>query len=334
MTTDLEGRLRVDLAIDSKRAELRAPEWNGSPIVAVAHLDSPRWPSRTIAFAAALVLVAGAVVAIAAHRDASRATGFVPPGTEVPLTDEFPRTEPSPASIPTDWSVLAKPGSVQAASAPGIGGWLLKFDNVDYDETSGTVGARRCLAMADVEAVAGLICGPASSASAAGSGGDSSGKRAQWVTVPAGASSVGYVDGAGKSWWQRPVDRMVIFPRTETDGTFTAYADDGTVLQVFDAATDFGGVEPANSEEDSLTLTQRRDLHDLVREQMRNCVDSYGATYPNGLMFPVLPALADPGAWDACVAHARTVVDQRFAAIGGRLTSTNPVINESVDTSP
>jgi hypothetical protein len=334
MTTDLEECLRADLAIDSECAELRAPEWHGVPIVAVAHGESPRWTSRSIGFAAALMLVAGTVVAIAARRDEPRAAGFVPPGTEVPLTDEFPRTEPSPSSIPTDWSVLAKPGSVHGASAPAIGGWLVKFDSVDYDETSGTVSARQCLAMADVEAVVGLVCSPSGDPSPAGSGGDSSGKRTQWVSVPSGASAVGYVDGAGKFWWQRPIDQMVIFPRVESDGTFTAYADDGTVLQVFDTATNFGGVVRANSQEDSLTLAQRRDLHDLIREQMRNCVDSYGATYPNGLMFPVLPVDVDPGAWDACVAQAKTVVDQRFAALGGRLTSTNPVINESVDSSP
>jgi hypothetical protein len=86
---------------------------------------------------------------------------------------------------------------------------------------------------------------------------------------------------------------MVIFPRVESDGTFTAYADDGTVLQVYDPTSDFGGVAAAASE-DSLTLSERRDLHDLVGEQMRNCLDAYGATYPNGLMFRA-PHRSQPG---------------------------------------
>ncbi len=333
MTVDLEERLRTELALDAERADLCAPEWNHVWSAPMPQARGPRRLTRTLSVAAALVLVGGAALAIAARRDDPSAFGFVPPGTEVPLTDEFPRTEPSPASIPTDWSTVAKPGSVKAASSPGIGGWLLKFDDVDYDEASGSVSARQCLAMADVKGTTGLICGPANSASGAGSGGDSSGQRAQWIRVPAGASAVGYVDGGGKLWWQRPIDGMVIFPRIESDGMFTAYADDGTVLQVFDPATNFGGVEP-DATEDSLTLNERRDLHALVREQMRDCVDSYGAMYPNGLMFPVLPVDSDPGAWDACAADAKTVVDQRFAALGGRLIPTNPVVNDSVDTSP
>ena len=333
MTIDLEDRLRADLALDSERAELRAPEWSDVRIGVMSLADAPRRLSRTLSIAAALILVAGAALAIATRRSDSRATGFVPPGTEVPLTDEFPQTEPSPASIPTDWAVLAKPGSVQTASVPGIGGWLVTFDNVDYDETTGTISARQCLAMADVDATLGMICGPANNTTAAGSGGEGSGKRVQWVSVPSGASSVGYVDGAGKSWWQRPVGRMAIFPRTQSDGTFTAYADDGTVLQVFVPATNFGAVESAATE-DSLTAGERRDFHEIVREQMRNCVNSYGATYPFGLIFPVLPVDADPTAWDACVAYITTAVDNRFAAFGGRVIPTDPVINESVDTSP
>ena len=186
-----------------------------------------------------------------------------------------------------------------------------------------------CLAMSEPKATFGMIC--PLDGSGACSGGDATGDRSQWVNVPPETSVVGYIDGSGKTWWQRPIGRLAMFPRSGSDGTFTAYSDDGAVLRTFSPATELdvsgtarglvtdSGLNNATAMEDSLTPGEREDLRQIVRDHMRNCVEASGSTYPHGAMFPIAPADADPAMWDNCVDGARTVVDQRFAALGGHL---------------
>jgi hypothetical protein len=330
MTTDLEERLRADLASDALTAPLVAPEWNELSVRVVDDAHQPRRLPRSLSIAAAVVLLAGGVTALVSQRADPQAGSFTPPGEEFPLTDEFPRTEPTPASLPTDWAAVARPGSAVFASAPGLDGWLATFETVDYDYTTGTLAQWTCLAMSAPQAEFGMIC--PLDGSGGGSGGDGAAGRSQWVNVPAGTSVVGYIDGTGKMWWQRPIGRLAMFPRSRDDGTFTAYSDDGTALQTFSPATelDVSGMEQgaltdsglnagATAMEDSLTPGEREDFRQIVRDRMRNCVEASGATYPNGPMFPVVAADADPATWDNCVDNVRTGVDQRFAALGGHL---------------
>jgi hypothetical protein len=326
MTIDLEDRLREELALDADRAPIAAPEWNDTAMVATRQVHLPRrWP-RAVSIAAAIILIAAGSVALMSRAVEPTATGYVPPGEEFPLTAEFPRTDPTPASLPTNWSAIARPGSAQFASASGLDGWLATFETVDYDYTTGTLAQWTCLAMSSPQATFSMIC-PLDE-SGGGSGGDPSAGRSQWVNVPPGTSVVGYVDGSGRSWWQRPIGRLAMFPRSNSDGVFTAYSDDGTTLRTLSPATELDvpgivrGSGPsigATAMEDSLTAGEREDLRQIVRDQMRNCVDASGATYPNGLNFPVLPAGADSTAWDSCVTYVMSTVDARFAALGGHL---------------
>jgi hypothetical protein len=325
VTTDLEDRLRTELAIDAANVRLAAPEWSGFTVLTSDPERPSRWP-RAASIAAAIVLVGAGAIAVMSRADEPKAGGYVPPGEQFPLTDEFPRTEPTPASLPTDWAAVARPGSARFASAPGLVGWLATFETVDYDYTTGTLAQWTCLAMSEPQATFGMIC--PLDGSGAGSGGDSTADRSQWVNVPAGTSVVGYIDGTGRAWWQRPIGRLAMFPRSVSDGTFAAYSDDGTVLRTFSPATelDVSGMEQgsvidtgATPMEDSLTPGERNDLREIVREQMRNCVESSGATYPDGPMFPVAGDDADSTTWDNCVDNARTVVNRRFAALQGHL---------------
>jgi hypothetical protein len=340
MTTDLEDRLRADLASDALTAPLTAPEWNELSVRVVDDARQPRRLARSLSIAAAVVLLAGGVTALVWPRAEPQARSFTPPGEEFPLTDEFPRTEPTPASLPTDWSAVARPGSAVFASAPGLHGWLVTFETVDYDYTTGTLAQWTCLAMSTPQAEFGMIC--PLDGSGGGSGGDGTAGRSQWVNVPAGTSVVGYIDGIGKTWWQRPVGRMAMFPRSGSDGTFTAYSDDGTVLRTFSPASrlDVSGMAPdsvtepelntaATAMEDSLTPGERDDFRQIVRDQIRNCVEASGATYPNGPMFPVLTASA-AATWDNCVDYVRTTVQQRFAGLGGHLVPTEATANTAV----
>ena len=328
MTTNLEDRLRTELAIDAANAQLSAPEWNGFTVLASKQPGRPRW-SRAVSIAAAIVLIAAGAGAVMSRAVEPRATGYTPPGEEFPLTDEFPRTEPTPASLPTEWSAVARPGSAHFASALGLDGWLVTFETVDYDYTTGTLAQWTCLAMSAPQATFGMIC--PLDGNGAGSGGDATAGRSQWVNVPPGTSVVGYIDGSGKTWWQRPIGRLAIFPRSGSDGTFTAYSDDGAVLRTFSPATELdvsgtvpglvtdSGLSTATAMEDSLTPGEREDFRQIVRDHMRNCVEASGSTYPHGAMFPIAAADADPAMWDNCVEGLRTVVDQRFAALGGHL---------------
>jgi hypothetical protein len=309
MTIDLEDRVRAELARDAERAPLTVPEWEDVTVVANEPRPDRRW-ARTMSSAAALLLLAGAVVAVASRGDGSPAAGFVPPGQELALTELSMGDIPA-ADWPVDMGRVAKPGSVHVASVPGVGGWIMVYDALDYTEFSGTVHPFRCMAYAGAG-----ICLPVETTI---NGGSSDGKRSQWVNVPSGASIVGYVDGNGQTFWQRPIGGLSMFPRVRTDGQFTAYAQNGTVLATVNFATAGPGRDMYGGLLDTFTPQQEDQLHYMTRDLTKACLQRAGATFPDDPMFPVMPTNADPGAWDTCVAATKAAIDKQFADWGGRL---------------
>jgi hypothetical protein len=337
MTLDLEDRLRIELRHDADRARLTAPEWNDVQVVH-AHSAPRRSLPRVISIAAAVVLIGGGAVALGSRRSEPSAAGFVPPGQEFPLTE-------LPLSVLAGWKSpdLARPSSSRVATVPGVDGWLLTYEKLGFNRFSGTTELYRCDALIQLDG-SGTDCEPDiatigivpfrmhdSTSPSANSDGTSD-THAQWRFLPAGTAVVGYVDGAGRSWWQRPVGRLAVFPFTENLGQMTAYSDAGHVLQVAsektqeEALTRLYGPLPIAPDVTSLTDDQQDQLFQLIQELTRSCLDAAGATYPYGPTFPVLPATADPDIWNRCAIATKASVDKQSAEWGGHMVKqTNPV---------
>lgn len=271
--------------------------------------------------AAAVTVVVGGLAAIAARQGEPAVTEqpsarFVPPGEEFPLTEidlgSLPPTDP-----PVGFGRIAEPASVRVVTAAGLDGWTVVFQAIGYTEFSGTVHEFRC-----EEAPGHSGCVPMAGYDNLGA---RSGEREQWTTVPAGTAVVGYVDGAGRSYWQQPVGRVAIFPHVGADGVFTAYGENGGVIEVRDfTAYSPPAASPYGEAADTLTTDQREMLHDMTVEVLRDCLNQAGATYPNGESFPVLPATSRPDTWDQCVAATKHAVDQQFVNWAARLLPLDP----------
>lgn len=106
-----------------------------------------------------------------------------------------------------------------------------------------------------------------------------------------------------------------------------------TVLATITFATAGPGFNPYDGPLASLTVAQSEQLSQMTRDLTRACVEAAGATFPYGPVFPMMPAGADPNAWDTCVDQTKAAVDEQFAEWGGHLvpqelpapTATEPV---------
>jgi|GEM_PF-3904150 len=327
MITDLEEQLRTELALDADLARLTSPEWYE---VTVVPEPGPRHGARWLritAAAAVLILAIGGIVAIATRsQDDDGAVGFVPAGEERPLT-ELPLTD-STVEPTLDMGRVAKPGSVHVITVTGDDAWLIRYDAVDYAEFSGTVHPFHCMGTSGMGS-----CEPEET----DMGGSSDGKHALWVGVPSNAAFVGYADGAGHSQWQRPVGGMSMFASADTDGHFTAWATDGTVLETLDFTTAGPVRDMYSGAVDTLTPDQEDQLHAMTRDLTKACLVTEGATFPGDRLLPVMDANAGSAAWEKCVAETKAAVDQQFSEWGGRLalrtaTSTEPIPSHTTNT--
>lgn len=328
MTTDLEDQLRTEFALDADLARLTSPEWYEVTVVSEQVTRHRVRGLRITAAAAVLVFAIGGIVVIAARsQDDAGSVGFVPPGEELPLI-ELPLTESTVVQT-LDMGRVAKPGSVHVVTIAGDDVWLMRYDALDYAEFSGTVHPFHCMGTSGMGA-----CVPEET----DLGGSTNDKRAQWVAVPSNADLVGYTDGAGHSQWQRPVGGMAMFATTsETGGHFTAWAEDGTVLETLD----FAGTDPPRDlyggAIDTLTPDQEDQLHHMTRDLTKACLSGEGATFPGDKLVPVMQASAGPAAWEKCVAETKAAVDQQFSEWGGRLalrtvTATRPIPSDTTNT--
>lgn len=319
MTIDLEEQLRTEFALDADLARLSSPEWYEVTIVpAPGSSHGVRW-LRIAATAAVLILAIFGIVVIAARaQDESATLGFVPTGEELPLI-ELPLTE-STLEQTVDMGRVAKPGSVHVITIAGEDKWLMAYDAVDYAEFSGTVHPFHCMGTSEMGS-----CVPEETAI----GGFSDGKRAQWVGVPSNAAFVGYIDGAGRPLWQRPLGGMAMFPAVDTDGQFTAWTDDGTVLETVDFATSGPVLDMYGGAVDTLTPDQEDQLHYMTRDLTKTCLIAEGATFPGDKLLPVMVQSTGPAAWQKCVGESRVAVEQQFTEWGGRLA-----VRQTTDSEP
>jgi hypothetical protein len=285
----------------------------------ITELAKPRRLGRALSIAAAVTLIVAGGVALSSHQTERPAAAFTPPGEEYPLT-EVPLSQ-LPAYNSTN---LAKQGTAYLATAPGLSGWLVSYESPRFNQFTGTVQLYRCSGF--IHPTGGLSEGCSPQVATIDFGPDDSGgphSHVSWSSVPPGTALVGYADGGGKSWWQRPIGHLAFFPRSGDLGQMTAYADDGTVLQVADqiaqekSLTDVYGPFPIAPDIVSINPEQRTQLVLMSRDLTRSCLNAAGATYPYGQMFPVLPAGSDPSTWDDCVAATKAAVDKQFAEWGG-----------------
>jgi hypothetical protein len=328
MITDLEEQLRTEFALDADLARLTSPEWYEVTVVPEPGTrHGVRW-LRVSAAAAVLILALGGIAVIATRsQDDSDSVGFVPAGEELPLI-ELPLTA-STVEQTVDMGRVAKPGSVHVISIAGDDAWVMRYDAVDYAEFSGTVHPFHCMGYSGMGS-----CAPEETVL----GGSSDGKRARWVDVPSNAAFVGYTDGAGHSQWQRPVGGMAMFPTTSnTDGHFTAWAEDGTVLETLDFAAPGPPRDLYGGAVDTLTPDQEDQLHYMTRDLTKACLVGEGATFPSDKLLPVMDASAGSAAWEKCVAETKAAVDEQFSEWGGRLAlraavATEPIPSDTTNT--
>jgi hypothetical protein len=318
MTTDLEDRLRIELSTDALRAPLTTPDWSDVTVRVPTSSRPSRLP-RSLSMAAALLLVAAGVAAVMSRHDVKPATGFVPSGEEMPLKEIS--LDELHADQPIDMGRIAKPGSVHVVTVPGVAGWVMAYDALDYTEYSGTVRPFRCMAAPEMG-----MCVPTEMTIESGW---TTVDRSQWANVPGGTSVVGFVDTTGDTHWQRPIGGISFFPSDQSGGTFTAYAEDGTVLATLDFATAAPMPDLYSGAVDTLTTDQREQMHDMVVDLTRECLVGAGATFPYNNFFAVMPAGADPAVWDYCLLRTTATVKHQFFEWGGRLEVPPPTTTNS-----
>jgi hypothetical protein len=310
VNTTLERRLRDAFARSAATALVNRPAGGDQPLYVIRPTETTSTPRR-FGRPALLVGAAAATVALLVTLRETRhdpTPAFRPVGTEVPLTQV----------APVDPGVPVDPGSLVGLHVIGHPTVTIY---VTLDWQDGHVVEHRCTA-----SDGGAGCSPAWNWAAPDLSATSTvDNRAgtfnlyTWANVPAGTAFVAWNSPSGPVW-QRPVAGFVGLPFTSEigDDRLVAYDAAGETIDAVDitvyydrlrSATPPGGwqTDPANPEflayatTDDLSTAERADLRALTIATVATCLDRRDAT------------------WDACVTETETIVDARFAAIGGRI---------------
>jgi hypothetical protein len=317
LDTELEAAICSALVTDAARAPRPAPQWDG--LAQYSTSDRERRRSPWVA-AAAVGLVAAAIGGAIALRPSTssrvvRTAGFIPAGTEFPLTDLGPATQSM--SITTD-------GLSRKVSVPGLDSLTvaraLTYGNGPTAEQAecmfpGTIGVEGSWGMCNTEAMGYRI------PDVLHSFGESTLNGVQqppfdysaWTNVPADAAFVSFAGGA-QQLWQRPLFGMAVFP---TLGLATAYSADGTEL----ARIDFhkaSASDPATDPGPFYTVSdaQNEELRLLTISATAACLTAHGGTVAGASNVAVFdPSVNQVEIWEGCVAETKRIVAERLAAM-------------------
>jgi hypothetical protein len=317
--TELESAIRSALATDAARVPRPGPSWDGLPRYATS--DRERRRSPWVA-AAAVGLVAAAIGGAIALRSATspqvvRAAGFIPAGTEFPLTDLGTATQSVPfGGVTTDR--LLRRVSVPGHDSLTVVRTLIYVHGPTAERAECISPGTNIFCLAEEmgsllpkvfhfygEAVSNGVPEPPLDI-------------AVWTNVPADAAYVSFIGGA-QELWQRPVLGMAVFP---TLGLATAYSKDGTELTRIDmdkaSATDpLTNLRPLYDVSDA----QGEELRLLTNSMMASCLTAHGGTSTgnsttgDGNVVVFNPSVDQVEVWDGCVIETKRVVADRVTAM-------------------
>jgi hypothetical protein len=311
--TELETAIRSALATDAARAPRPAAQWDG--LAEYATSEHKRRRSPWVA-AAAVGLVAAAIGGAIALRSTTsphvvRTAGFIPAGTEFPLTDLGTATQSVPfGGITTD-------GLLRNVSVPGLASLAVQR-TLNYGNGR-TAELTECMSPGTftfcVSAVSGAIPEVIHDAGGAIVNGVPQPlfDYAVWTNVPVDAAFVSFTGGA-QELWQRPVLGMAVFP---TRGLATAYGADGKELARIDLYEASASDPPAHPGPFfDISDTQGEELRLLTDSATASCLTAHGGTITGGSNVVVFdPSVDQVEVWDGCVVETKRIVAERVTAM-------------------
>jgi hypothetical protein len=321
LDTELEAAICSALITDAARAPRPAPQWDG--LAQYSTSDRERRRSPWVA-AAAVGLVAAAIGGAIALRPSTssrvvRTAGFIPAGTEFPLTDLGPATQSVPfGGVTTDR--LLRGVSVPGHNSLTVVRTLIYVHGPTAERAECISPGTNLFCLA--EEMGSLLPKVFHFYGEAGSNGvpEPPLDLAVWTNVPADAAYVSFIGGA-EELWQRPVLGMAVFP---TLGLATAYTADGTELTRID-------MDKASATDPLINLGPPLDVSDaqgeelglLTNSTMASCLNAHGgistgnSTTGDGNVVVFDPSVNQVEIWDGCVTETKRIVAER-------VTSMNP----------
>jgi hypothetical protein len=240
-----------------------------------------------------------------------RAAGFIPAGTEFPLTDLGTATQSVPFGGVTTDRLLRN------VSVPGLASLAVQR-TLNYGNGR-TAELTECMSPGTFTFCVSAVSGASPEVIHDVGGAIVNGvpqplfDYAVWTNVPVDAAFVSFTSGA-QELWQRPVLGMAVFP---TLGLATAYSADGTELTRIDmdkaSATDpLSNPGPLYDVSDA----QGEELRLLTNSTMASCLAAHGGTITGGSNVVVFnPSVDQVEVWDGCVIETKRVVADRVTAM-------------------
>jgi hypothetical protein len=317
LDTELETAIRSALVTDAARAPRPAPKWDG--LAQYASSEPMRRRSPWV-MAAAVGLVAAAIGGAVVLRPTKspqvvRTAGFIPAGTEFPLTDLGPATQSM--RITTD--CLSRKVSVPGLDSLTVARALTYGNGPTAEQAEcmfpGTIGVEGSWGMCQSEAAGSRIPEVLHSVGQSTVNGvpQPPFDYSVWTNVPADAAFFSFAGGA-QQLWQRPVSGMAVFP---TLGLATAYGANGKKLARIDLYEASASDPPAHPGPFfDISDTQGEELRLLTDSATASCLTAHGGTITGGSNVVVFdPSVDQVEVWDGCVVETKRIVAERVTAM-------------------